>query len=182
MRPKIFFRKSALAFAALVIVGFLGLLIWGMLNKEPITGLSGVTMVNRPAPDFSLTTFKGTTISLKEDLRGKPVVINFWASWCPPCRIEAPLIERTWRAYRNRGLIFLGINIQDRKEDALNYMREFGITYPNGPDPTGEISIDFGVSGLPVTFFVSSKGEVVRRWVGAIEKSVLISAIEEIMP
>jgi cytochrome c biogenesis protein CcmG/thiol:disulfide interchange protein DsbE len=180
MEPKILFRKSALAIAALVIVGFLGLLVWGMLNKQPITGLSGITMVNRPAPDFSLTTFKGTTISL-EDLRGKPVVINFWASWCPPCRIEAPLIERTWRAYKNRGLIFLGINIQDRKEDALNYIREFDITYPNGPDPTGEISIDYGVSGLPVTFFVSRNGEVARRWVGAIEKSVLISSIQEIM-
>jgi cytochrome c biogenesis protein CcdA len=117
-------------------------------------------MVNRPAPDFTLTTFKGTTISL-EDLRGKPVVINFWASWCPPCRIEAPLIERTWRAYKKRGPIFIGVNIQDRKEDALNYIREFDITYPNGPDPTGEIAIDYGVSGLPVTFFVSSRGEVV---------------------
>ena len=180
MEPNNFFRKSVLAIAALVIVGFLGLLIWGMLNKEPITGLSGITMVNRPAPDFTLTTFEGTAISL-EDLRGKPVVINVWASWCPPCRIEAPLIERTWREYKNRGLIFLGVNIQDRKEDALNYIREFDITYPNGPDPTGEISIDYGVSGLPVTFFVSSKGEIVRRWVGAIEKSVLISSIEEIM-
>lgn len=180
MEPNNFFRKSVLAIAALVLVGFLGLLIWGMLNKEPITGLSGITMVNRPAPDFTLTTFEGTAISL-EDLRGKPVVINFWASWCPPCRIEAPLIERTWREYKNRGLIFLGVNIQDRKEDALNYIREFDITYPNGPDPTGEISIDYGVSGLPVTFFVSSTGEIVRRWVGAIEKSVLISSIEEIM-
>jgi len=181
MELKIFFKKSALAIAALVIVGFLGLLVWGMLNKQPITGLSGITMVNRPAPDFLLTTFKGTTISLA-DLRGKPVVINFWASWCPPCRIEAPLIEKTWRAYKDRDLIFLGVNIQDRKADALNYIREFAITYPNGPDPTGEISIDYGVSGLPVTFFVSRDGEVVRRWVGAVEKSVLIGSIEEIMP
>jgi cytochrome c biogenesis protein CcmG/thiol:disulfide interchange protein DsbE len=180
MQPKTFFRKSALAIAALIAFGFLALLVWGMLNKEPITGLSGVTMVNRPAPDFILTTFKGTTIS-PEDLRGKPVVINFWASWCPPCRVEAPLLERTWRAYKNRGLIFLGVNIQDRKEDALNYIREFNITYPNGPDPTGEIAINYGVSGLPVTFFVSRKGEVVRRWVGAVEKSVLSGSIEEIM-
>jgi cytochrome c biogenesis protein CcmG/thiol:disulfide interchange protein DsbE len=181
MQPKTFFRQSVLAIAALTAFGFLALLVWGMLNREPITGLSGVTMVNRPAPDFTLTTFKGSTISLK-DLQGKPVVINFWASWCPPCRVEAPLIERTWRAHKNRGLMFLGVNIQDRKEDALNYIREFNITYPNGPDPAGEIAINYGVSGLPVTFFVSSKGEVVRRWVGAIDSSVLMSSIEEIMP
>ena len=180
MLSKTFFRKSAIAIAALIVIGFLGILVWGMLNKQPITGLSGVTMVNRPAPDFSLTTFEGAKISM-EDLRGKPVIINFWASWCPPCRIEAPLLERTWRAYKNRGLIFLGINIQDRKEDALSYIREFDITFPNAPDPTGEVTIDYGVSGLPVTFFISRKGEVVRRWVGAVEPGVLISSIEEIM-
>jgi cytochrome c biogenesis protein CcmG/thiol:disulfide interchange protein DsbE len=180
MEPKIFIRRSVIAIAAFVIIGFLGLLVWGMLNKQPITGLSGITMVDRPAPAFVLSTFDGNTISLA-DLRGRPIIINFWASWCPPCRTEAPLIERTWRAYKNRDLNFLGVNIQDRREDALNYMREFDITYPNGPDPTGEITIDYGVSGLPVTFFVSRDGKVVRRWVGALEHSVLIRSIEEIM-
>ena len=180
METRVLFRKSTMAITAFAIACFLGLLIWAMLNRQPITGLSGVTMVNRPAPDFTLTTFQGTKISL-QSLRGKPVIINFWASWCPPCRIEAPLLENTWRAYKNRDLVFLGVNIQDRKEDALSYMREFNITYPNGPDPDGEIAIDYGVSGLPVTFFVARNGEVVRRWVGDIEKNVLLSSIEEIM-
>ncbi|MGW8185620.1 MAG: TlpA family protein disulfide reductase, partial [Desulfobacterales bacterium] len=71
-------RKSALAVALLVAAGFLSLLVWGMMHKEPITGLSGVTTVDRPAPDFNLTTFEGAAISLKE-MRNKPVVINFWA-------------------------------------------------------------------------------------------------------
>ncbi len=180
MEPKKILRKLAVAIIMIVFIGFLGLFVWGMLNKEPITGLSGITMVNRQAPDFTLTTFKGTTISLA-DLRGKPIVTNFWASWCPPCRIEAPLLERTWRAYKNRGVIFIGVDLQDREEDALAYIREFDITYPNGPDPTGEISIDYGVSGLPVTFFISRKGEIIRRWVGAIETRVLIDSIKEIM-
>jgi cytochrome c biogenesis protein CcmG/thiol:disulfide interchange protein DsbE len=180
MESKKFFRRLAFAIAGVVIVAFVGLLGWSILNKEPITGLSGITMVNRLAPDFTITTFKGDKISLK-DLRGKPVVINFWASWCPPCRVEAPLLEHTWRAYKDRGVVFLGIDLQDKLEDALAYLREFNVTYPNGPDPTGEISINYGVSGLPVTFFVSKSGMIVRRWVGAIERSVLISAIEEIM-
>ena len=180
MELKKFFRRLAFIIAGLICIGLVWLLGWSLLNKEPITGLSGITMVNRPAPNFTLTTFKGTKISL-EDLRGKPVVINFWASWCPPCRIEAPLLERTWRAYKDRGVVFIGVDIQDREEDALAYIREFDITYPNGPDPNGEITIDYGVSGLPVTFFVSRTGEIVRRWVGAIERSVLISSIEEIM-
>jgi cytochrome c biogenesis protein CcmG/thiol:disulfide interchange protein DsbE len=180
MEAEKIFQKLATAIVVIVSVGFFGFLVWGLLNKQPLTGLSGITMVNRPAPDFTLTTFKGTTISL-EGLKGKPVVINFWASWCPPCRLEAPLLERAWRAYKNREVVFIGVDVQDREEDALNYIREFNITYPNGPDPTGEISIDYGVSGLPVTFFVSRQGEIVRRWVGAIERSVLISSIEEIM-
>ena len=73
------------------------------------------------------------------------------------------------------------VNIQDREEDALSYIREFDITYPNGPDPHGEIAIDYGVSGLPVTFFVTREGQILRRWVGALEKNVLFGAIEEII-
>jgi cytochrome c biogenesis protein CcmG/thiol:disulfide interchange protein DsbE len=180
MEPKIIFQKLAIAIAAIILISFLGLLVWGLINKQPLTGLSGVTMVNRPAPDFTLKTFTGTTISLKS-LIGKSVVINFWASWCPPCRLEAHLLERTWRAYKNRGVVFIGVDIQDREEDALDYIREFDITYPNGPDTTGEISIDYGVSGIPVTFFVSRTGEIIRRWVGAVEEGMLISSIEEIM-
>jgi cytochrome c biogenesis protein CcmG/thiol:disulfide interchange protein DsbE len=173
-------KALAVGIAFIATLGFLGLMGWSLFNQQPLTGLSGITMVNRPAPDFTLTTFDGAEISLSA-LRGKPVVINFWASWCPPCREEAPLLERTWRAFKDQGVVFLGVNIQDREQDARKYIQEFDITYPNGPDPTGEISIDYGVSGIPVTFFISRDGQIVRRWVGAINERVLISAIEEIL-
>ena len=180
MESKRIVRRSAFILAGIILVGLVWLLGWSLLHKEPLTGLSGITMVNRPAPDFTLTTFEGTKISMA-DLKGKPVVINFWASWCPPCRVEAPLLEQARRTYKDRGVSFLGVDIQDKEEDALAYIREFGVTYPNGPDPTGEISIDYGVSGLPVTFFISRDGTIVRRWVGALERRVIISALEEIL-
>jgi len=173
-------HKFGVVIALVVSAAFLGLLAWGMIKKEPITGLSGVTMVNRPAPDFALKTFDGPTISLRA-LRGRPVVLNFWASWCPPCRQEASLLERTWRVYKKQGVAFIGVDIQDREDDALRFIREFDITYPNAPDPTGEVSISYGVSGLPVTFFVSREGQILRRWVGALEKEVLVRSIKEIM-
>ena len=136
------------------------------------------------ATDFTVMTLDGNGFTLSEHLDedGRPVFLNMWASWCPPCREEAPLLERTWRAFKDRGLVFVGVDIQDKLEDALAYIAEFDITYPNGPDPLGEISIDYGVSGIPVTFFVSTEGVVVRRWVGAIHESVLLSSIQEIMP
>ncbi len=173
-------HKFGVVIALVVSAAFLGFLAWGVLKKKPITGLSGATMVNRPAPDFTLKTFDGPMISMRA-LRGKPVVLNFWASWCPPCRIEASLLERTWRVYKRRGVAFIGIDLQDREEDALRFIREFNITYPNAPDLTGEVSISYGVSGLPVTFFVSREGQILRRWVGAIEKEVLVRSIKEIM-
>ena len=80
------------------------------------------------------------------------MVINFWASWCPPCREETPLLERTWRSYKYQDVLFVGVNIQDTEEDARVYLEEFDITYPNGLDRHGKVTVDYGIIGLPVTF------------------------------
>ena len=163
----------------MMIVGLIGLMAWGLMNKSPVTSRSGITRVQQPAPDFTLALFDGSELSLSE-LRGWPVVVNFWASWCPPCREESHELERTWRANRANDVWFVGLDIQDVKKDALAYLKEFGITYPNGRDVDGKITVDYGVIGLPTTFFVNRKGIVERRWVGAIDEKRLVAWIDDL--
>lgn len=165
----------------LVIVGFVTLLSVGLFIKDPLTGSSGAARVSRPAADFTLPLFSGGELTLSS-LKGNPVVINFWASWCPPCRDEAPILEKVWRLYRDRGVTFIGVAIQDTEKNALAFIEEFGITYPNGRDQGGRITIDYGVGGIPVTFFVDSEGLIVSRWVGALNEDLLIARIEELLP
>ena len=97
-------------------------------------------LLGKPASPFTLTAFDGKPISL-EALRGKVVVLNFWASWCvPACYDEAPSLERGWQAYRDRGVVLIGINIQDKEEPARRFLAQFNHTVPNAPDPSGRVS------------------------------------------
>lgn len=173
-------RIVAAAAAALLILALVGLLAWGLLNRTSPTGLSGFTRVGRPAPDFLLQSFDDGEILLSRQ-RGKVVVINFWSSTCPPCRAEASELESAWRAYQDRGVLFVGANIEDSREPAQRFLREFDVTYPNGPDEDGRITIDYGVVGIPVTFLVDEDGIVARRWVGAIDRGQLAAWIDELL-
>ena len=162
-----------------LIVGFVGLMAWAMINRSPVTARSGITRVQRPAPDFTLELFGEGEVSLAEN-RGRPIVLNFWASWCPPCREESAGLERAWQTYGNAAS-FIGIDIQDTQQDAEAYVSDFNITYPNGRDVDGKITVDYGVIGLPTTFFVSKRGIVERRWVGAIPEDELVKWVEELI-
>jgi cytochrome c biogenesis protein CcmG, thiol:disulfide interchange protein DsbE len=110
------------------------------------------------APDFELPLLDGSGTLASEELEGSPTVVNFWASWCTPCREEAPLLERTWRAYRDDGVRFVGVNVQDTKQDAKAFVEEFRVTYPIVVDGEGEL---FGrmaqIDGLPQTFFIDDE-------------------------
>jgi cytochrome c biogenesis protein CcmG, thiol:disulfide interchange protein DsbE len=112
-----------------------------------------------------------------DKLRGIPVVLNFWASWCPPCRSEAPLLERTWRSLRAQGVVLLGLNMQDLTGDARDFMREFGVSYPNVRDRSDGVAIDWGVAALPETFFIDARGRVVGHVIGAVSDSQLRAGI-----
>jgi cytochrome c biogenesis protein CcmG/thiol:disulfide interchange protein DsbE len=158
----------------LLALGVLALLAYGVIakRKEPLG--------EGPAPDFTLSLFGGEQITLS-DLRGQVVVINVWASWCPPCRDEAPVLERSWRTYRDRGVTFIGVDYMDTEPAALAYIDEFDITYPNGPDLGSRISQDYNVQGVPETFFITPQGEIAEVFVGPLSEARLTSILERLL-
>ena len=173
-------KLIALAGAGVALAALFALLAIGLINRSPVTGRSGLTRVGKPAPEISMPLLGGGKFELSAHL-GSPIVINFWASWCPPCRQESPLLERTWRAYADRGVLFVGVDIQDDPEDALAYVDEFDLTFPNGMDRDGKITVDYGVIGLPVTFFIGAKGIVEGRFVGALREDRLVGWVEALI-
>jgi cytochrome c biogenesis protein CcmG/thiol:disulfide interchange protein DsbE len=114
-------------------------------------------VVGDDAPAFALPLLAGTGTLTSEELRGSPVVVNVWASWCIPCREEAPVLERAWRTYRKEGVRFVGVNVQDSREDAKAFVREFGITFPSVRDTELELWRKLGVRGVPETFFIDHR-------------------------
>jgi cytochrome c biogenesis protein CcmG, thiol:disulfide interchange protein DsbE len=138
-------------------------------------------LLGKPAAAFTLTTFTGTPVSL-EGLRGKVVVLNFWASWCvPACYEEAPALERTWRDYQDKGVMVVGVDIQDKEEAARKFMAEFGYSFPNAPDPAGRVAISYGVYGVPETFFIDRKGRVRFKSVGVVTEQVARQRLDALL-
>ena len=112
-----------------------------------------------------------------EELRGNPVVLNFWASWCDPCRAEFRLLERRWHQAERSGVLMVGINQQDSREDAFAFLEERRISFPSVRDPGKETARDWGVTGTPETFFVSSAGKVVAHVIGTITDEHMTSGL-----
>ena len=114
--------------------------------------------------------------------RGKVVVLNFWASWCyPGCYEEAPILEKNWRAYRERGVVVLGVAIQDKREAVEKFVRDFGLTFPNAQDVTGTVSVDYGVYGVPETFFLDRQGRIRVKHVSAVTDAVFRATVERLL-
>lgn len=157
-----------LMFALLAVVGW------------QLTKVTAAQVDSGAAPEFTLTSFSGETITLSE-LRGQVVVLNFWASWCPPCREEAPYLEQTWRKYREQGVIFVGVNYADTDSEALAYLDEFDITYFNGVDLGTRISQDYNMQGVPETYFIDKQGQIHSVYIGPLYPPTLDQKIDQLL-
>lgn len=165
-----------------LVASLLGLLGYSLLNQTQ-TGNAKVPFTDPPS--FNLKLFSGYAWEGKGEIspalvKGRPLVINFWASWCVPCRDEAPVLEKLWREYSPQGVVFLGIAYQDRPQESLAFLKQYGVSYPTGPDTTGEISIDYGTTGIPETWFIGADGKVKRKYIQPLSEQIMRRYLEEI--
>ncbi len=177
-----------LAGAGLPLLAFLGILAWASLQTRGTPGGLGVNtdfgvvdIDAEPAQDFTLELLDGGAVTLSE-FRGKVVLVDFWASWCTPCRQEAPVLEEVYREYAAGGEVeFIGINIWDLPGNAAAYVEDFGLTYSSGVDAEGVIAIDYGVKGIPEKFFIGRDGIVREKFVGPMRSDTLRETLDQLL-
>jgi cytochrome c biogenesis protein CcmG/thiol:disulfide interchange protein DsbE len=172
--PKRTSARRALPYVAALAI--LGAIAYGI--ARPAGSPEGQQM-----PTFSLGYLDGSGTLSSDDLAGHPIVLNFWASWCLPCREEAPLLEDKWREYSDQGVRFVGVVIRDTPDSALDFVRRFDLTYPMLFDPDQVLARDLGLVGLPQTFFIDAEGHVAGASdvLGAIEATELDRAIRSLL-
>ncbi|MGH2398765.1 MAG: TlpA family protein disulfide reductase [bacterium] len=153
-------RRFMVWLVALIFVAALGTVAYlgGRTSPPP-------ALTTRPAPDFRLSGFDGKEHALS-DFKGRVVVLNFWASWCTPCKQEMPNLERAWKEFGHRGVVVLGIDVQDDMEEAAAFLIAFRITYPNVFDPGQERLLAYRVTGIPTTIFVDRDQRIQSRFAG----------------
>ena len=138
---------------------------WGQskINYKVIPNLEAMKD-QAPTPDFTLPNLDGKKVSLK-DFRGKVVFLNFWATWCVPCREEMPAMEKLYQEFKDKNFVVLAVNVKDRKPDAVNFVKELKLSYPVVIDPDAQVGLLYGAWGLPTTYLIGPKGEgLARAW------------------
>jgi len=169
-------EKKKNPLAQIIIWVAVGLLLT-IVAIQLVKSQQGAIQVGQTAPDFVLTTFEGTQIDTAE-LRGKVVLVNFWASWCNPCELEAADLQAAWEYYEPRGdVIFLGVDWTDTDNEALAYLKKFAITYPNGPDLGTRISQAYRTTGVPETYVIDQEGTLVYAKFGPFDSLSEIMAV-----
>lgn len=152
-------RRGGLSLASIVLlVGILAVVAvfgWALIRSNQTQPTAG------PAPDFTMTTYDGQEYRLS-DLRGKVVIVNFWASWCIPCHDEAPALQRVYERYKDRGVEMLGVAYTDTDTNALAFIDKYDMTYPTGPDTGTRISDRYNIIGVPETFVIDQQGNIAK--------------------
>ena len=173
--------------SALPMAALFALLGWVVVDSGGQPGGFGINdrfgevpVDQRPAPGFEVKTLHGRLVSL-DGLKGKVVMLDFWSSWCPPCRREAPALSQVYREYRDEDVEFVGMAIWDDNGAVEDYAREFDVPYPNAMDDKGEIAIDYGVAGIPEKFFIDREGNLVRSFVGPIDAESLRKVLDGLL-
>lgn len=171
----------------LALVPLFALLAWAATQQrgQPVgAGINQqfgeIRIENSPAADFTLALLNGETVRLS-DLRGKVVIVDFWASWCAPCRQESAALNRAYAAYADRPVEFVGVNVWDTENSAELFLVEFGVEYPAGVDPDGDIALNYGVRGIPEKFFVDVNGVIQRKYVGPMPEEVLRETLDSLL-
>ena len=163
------------------VIGLLALLGWGLVRTNATRPEAG-----QPAPHFDVEFFNGyewedKQVSDLEDMAGNVIVLNFWASWCVECRLEADLIEETWRKYADDDVVFLGVAYADVEPNSISYLDEFGITYPNAPDLGTDISDTYEITGVPETFFIGKDGTIEHVQIGPLNQATMDGVIQKLL-
>jgi cytochrome c biogenesis protein CcmG, thiol:disulfide interchange protein DsbE len=171
-------RARGMVVAIIVLLGVFAV-AWVALAAMGSSGL-GQDPFGREAPDFALPKLQGSgTVTLSE-LRGRPVVLNFWAAWCDPCKAEAPVLAAAEKSWRSEGVRFLGVDSEDAREDALGFESTYGIEYDSAFDPERTVANQYGVLGYPETFFIDADGIIRAKYVGPIDAATLDSYLAQI--
>ncbi len=172
-------NKQFYSFVGVSVCGLLIiLLVYGLFYASNPKDIPSA-QIGKAAKPFTITTFDGRKISLAQ-LRGKPVILNFWASWCVSCRKEAHILEAVHQEYTPKGAVVIGIAINDTRKASLAFIAWYGKTYHLAPDDkTGSISLDYGITAVPETFLITKKGTISKKLLGAADRKTLTEFLDQ---